>query len=65
MPFTKFDPLVVYFSNFPLRTIKQDAFHKWCVIRDMIIRGEHRNLEGFTIIQQLAKGVNDKSPSSP
>jgi hypothetical protein len=59
--FTKLGPVVDYFKTFPLRTIKNEAFIKWSEIREMMLKKDHTNFEGFEIIKQKAPLVNDKS----
>ncbi len=55
------ETVILYFNAFPLKTIKKEAFIKWCDIRVMMGNKEHLNLEGFTKIKKLAKLVNDKT----
>ena len=47
--FTKLGPVVDYFKAFPLRTIKNEAFIfiKWSEIREMMLKKDHTNFEGF------------------
>jgi hypothetical protein len=55
------ETVVLYFNAFPLKTLKKEAFIKWCDIRIMMANKEHLHLEGFTKIRALAYLVNDKT----
>ena len=59
--FTKLDKLENYYRNFPLKTIKKDAFLKWVFVRSLMLKKEHLNREGFNSIRKLAKEINNKS----
>lgn len=54
-------PVVNYFTQFPLRTIKADAFIKWCKVRELVLAKNHLTPEGLAEIKQLVKVINDKS----
>jgi LAGLIDADG endonuclease len=59
--FKGLETVVLYFNAFPLKTLKKEAFIKWCDIRVMMANKEHLHLEGFTKIRALAYLVNDKT----
>ena len=59
--FSNLQPIVDYFTVFPLKTIKKEAFIKWSNIRTMMLNKEHLKSDGFEKIKLLAKLVNDKS----
>lgn len=50
-----------YFTQFPLRTIKGEAFIKWCEVRSLVLGKAHLTPEGLEQIKTLAKLINDKS----
>jgi hypothetical protein len=52
--------IVNYFTVFPLRTIKLQAFVKWCNIRKLILDKHHLTAEGLAQIKLLSKQVNDR-----
>jgi hypothetical protein len=59
--FTTLQPIIDYFTKFPLKTIKKESFIKWSEIRSMMLNKDHTKQEGFEKIKLLAKLVNDKS----
>jgi len=53
--------IVSYFNAFPLRTIKSQAFTKWCHARELVLLKHHLTPKGLAELKQLALMVNDKS----
>lgn len=53
--------IINYFNEFPLKTIKAQAFMKWSHIRELVINKHHLTQEGLDDIRLLARSVNDKS----
>jgi hypothetical protein len=58
---SKLKIIINYFKLFQLKTIKKEAFEKWCEIYLMMLDKKHLNKSGFIKIKLLAKLVNDKS----
>ena len=51
-------PVRAYFTAFPLQTKKALVFQKWCLAHDLIMNGEHLNVEGMIKIRYIKEEIN-------
>jgi len=53
--------VIDYFTAFPLKSFKSNAFAKWSHVRKLVINKHHLTKEGLKDIRQLTKDINDKT----
>jgi hypothetical protein len=53
--------VIDYFTAFPLKSFKSNAFVKWSHVRKLVMNKHHLTKEGLKDIRQLTKEINDKS----
>ena len=51
-------PVRAYFSDFPLKSKKAVIFYKWCLVHDLILNGEHLNVDGIVKIRKLKEDIH-------